>query len=638
MAAITKQEFITIAQEEGVPEDLQAVAMRIWGIESGQGSDGFLKSPKGALGPGQIMPNTWKEVVTLPGPVPISNINDPRENIRGSLRYLKQGYERSGGDLFKTAAYYHGGPKTLDMNSQQLRQLNDGLSATYDYAAKATGKDPDFSRLAASSLDFDSLLARASKAGMAAVDAQANATVADSQQVSQLLTMFGLKANESPNIKALGERFTRNNAEMLKLSSMMETPTDSVLGQLVIGYGRDQVFAQESAAYRGLAAENEILSETLRKQVTLADALATINIKGDSKTREALVRAEGNAKRADIELKQNQLAEDNLRKRIETKSKIEEREQKQVDTARELEVINKNLKALGAEPVNETGFKDMMRTNKQLAAAVSAGDITKPGGLAGVLQNPDKARTFYSTTKIAPTGSEAGKLFLRGDSYFAQELTKQSNYDPLKDATKPTREEIGQRAAQAMTQAQYTRNPNVYDQLVPADDMYGAHSVTLIYADTTIPSVLAMRQTLFGQELRKYLEAEAGSKITRLLLSDNNILGFAQNLLPEYLAAGKKPIDLAKDVAAYFQAATEANNYRWKFEEAGLPEQKGYYYRTAQEARKNPADKNAKETLASRDLTDPTIVFNLIRKQEKDANANANAGMPEGTIQFRYGQ
>lgn len=59
-------------------------------------------SPKGAIGLGQLMPGTAKELGVNPW--------DPQQNLYGAAAYLSQQIEASGGDVCRGLAAYNAGP------------------------------------------------------------------------------------------------------------------------------------------------------------------------------------------------------------------------------------------------------------------------------------------------------------------------------------------------------------------------------------------------------------------------------------------------------------------------------------------------------------------------------------------------
>lgn len=90
--------------DEGVVgTPLEKIAMLTRGFESGGNPDAV--SNRGARGWMQVMPATFQGVADTGW-----DINNPYHNARAGIRYLKQGWEASGGDPALTGAYYYGGP------------------------------------------------------------------------------------------------------------------------------------------------------------------------------------------------------------------------------------------------------------------------------------------------------------------------------------------------------------------------------------------------------------------------------------------------------------------------------------------------------------------------------------------------
>ena len=88
------------ARKYGIPEDLF--------LRLGQQESGFnpnARSHKGAIGLAQLMPQTARELRVNP--------NDPRQNLEGGARYLKEMYRKFGSWRLALAAY-NAGPGAVE--------------------------------------------------------------------------------------------------------------------------------------------------------------------------------------------------------------------------------------------------------------------------------------------------------------------------------------------------------------------------------------------------------------------------------------------------------------------------------------------------------------------------------------------
>ena len=104
----TKNMFEKALALEGVTGQLAEVAKSIYMQESGGGKN-TKTSNAGARGGMQIIPQTFKSVADKDW-----DINDPVQNARAGIRYLKQLDKQSGGNPVLTAAGYYGGPGGLE--------------------------------------------------------------------------------------------------------------------------------------------------------------------------------------------------------------------------------------------------------------------------------------------------------------------------------------------------------------------------------------------------------------------------------------------------------------------------------------------------------------------------------------------
>lgn len=110
------------AQKYGID---QGVFRRLVGAESAGNTQAV--SPKGAMGLGQLMPGTAKDLgVTDPF--------DPVQNLDASARYLRQQLDANNGDMTRALAAYNWGPGNLQKNG-----LENAPRETRDYITKILG-------------------------------------------------------------------------------------------------------------------------------------------------------------------------------------------------------------------------------------------------------------------------------------------------------------------------------------------------------------------------------------------------------------------------------------------------------------------------------------------------------------------
>lgn len=94
-------DVVSTATRNGVDPDLVLAVMK---RESAGKSDSL--SAKGAIGLMQLMPQTAKQLGVDP--------KDPKQNIEGGVKYLRQMSEKFGGDLKLTLAAYNAGPAAVE--------------------------------------------------------------------------------------------------------------------------------------------------------------------------------------------------------------------------------------------------------------------------------------------------------------------------------------------------------------------------------------------------------------------------------------------------------------------------------------------------------------------------------------------
>jgi hypothetical protein len=134
-----KDPFGAALEKEGVLGSLADIARSIYQQESGGGRN-TKTSNAGAVGGMQILPSTFKSVAE-------SNwdINNPEQNIRAGIRYLKQLNEKSGGDAALTAAGYYGGPGGMEKARQGIAvsdPRNPNAPNTLEYGKQVVARLP----------------------------------------------------------------------------------------------------------------------------------------------------------------------------------------------------------------------------------------------------------------------------------------------------------------------------------------------------------------------------------------------------------------------------------------------------------------------------------------------------------------
>ena len=133
----TRNYFEDALAAEGVTGQLADVARSIFRQESGSGQN-TKTSNAGAKGGMQILDSTFKSVADKDW-----DINDPLQNARGGIRYLKQLDKQSGGDAALTAAGYYGGPGGLEKARRGIAvsdPRNPNAPNTLQYGAQVAGR------------------------------------------------------------------------------------------------------------------------------------------------------------------------------------------------------------------------------------------------------------------------------------------------------------------------------------------------------------------------------------------------------------------------------------------------------------------------------------------------------------------
>jgi hypothetical protein len=127
---------IALDAEGASPQDA-AVARSIYQQESGSGKN-TKTSNADAHGGMQIIPATFHSVADKGW-----DINDPVDNARAGVRYIKQLSEKAGGDPALTAAGYYGGPGAIDKAQKGIAvsdPRNPNAPTTLQYGQQVAGR------------------------------------------------------------------------------------------------------------------------------------------------------------------------------------------------------------------------------------------------------------------------------------------------------------------------------------------------------------------------------------------------------------------------------------------------------------------------------------------------------------------
>lgn len=137
MVSTVKNPFQMALDAEGVTGKLAKVAESIYQQESGKGKN-TATSNAGARGGMQVVPGTFAEVADKGW-----NIDDPVDNARAGIRYLKKMDKLAGGDAALTAAGYYGGPGGLAKAKQGIAVAdprNPKAPTTLEYGAQVAAR------------------------------------------------------------------------------------------------------------------------------------------------------------------------------------------------------------------------------------------------------------------------------------------------------------------------------------------------------------------------------------------------------------------------------------------------------------------------------------------------------------------
>lgn len=124
-------------QQEGLAPDLAALAQSVYAQESSGGRN-TATSSAGAVGGMQILPGTFSGVADKGW-----DINNPVDNARAGVRYLRQMYEKGGNDPRLAAIGYYGGPGAIaaaQRGESRSDPRNPSAPNTFQYADQVMGR------------------------------------------------------------------------------------------------------------------------------------------------------------------------------------------------------------------------------------------------------------------------------------------------------------------------------------------------------------------------------------------------------------------------------------------------------------------------------------------------------------------